>query len=96
MARRWTADLVAAAPGSNYVSPSDSDGNGLGLYRLFGDYNGDGVNNAADFARFRLAYGSMSTDPAYQAFFDADGNGAINAFDFAEFRLRYGSSVFGP
>jgi hypothetical protein len=82
-------------PGGNYVSPADTaGGNGLHLYRLYGDANGDGVVNAFDFSQFRLAYGSGSADSAYLAFLDEDGNGAINAFDFAQFRLRYGSSIF--
>ena len=63
-------------PGGDYVSPADTaGGNGLHLYRLFGDVNGDGVVNAFDFAQFRLAYGSASTDPAYLAYLDEDGNG---------------------
>jgi hypothetical protein len=86
--------LNGGGPNGNYVSPSDTGGNGLKLYRLYGDINGDGVINAFDFSQFRLAYGSSSADLAYMALFDLDGNGAINAFDFAQFRTRYGSSVF--
>jgi hypothetical protein len=81
-------------PGSTYVSPAESaGGNGARLYRLFGDFDGNGVVNAFDFAQFRLAFGSGSTDSTYVPYFDADGNGAINAFDFAKFRIRYGSSI---
>ena len=65
------------------------------LYRIFGDYNVNGVVNAADYAQFRLAYGSSVGDPntQYVDYFDDNADGAINALDFAQFVLRYGSSV---
>jgi hypothetical protein len=92
----WTLDGDGdGVQGGNYVSPADTaGGNGLRLYRLFGDGNGDGAVNALDFGHFRLAYGSSSTDSAYLAFLDEDGSGAINAFDYGQFRLRYGVSIF--
>ena len=47
--------LNGGGPSGNYVSPPDTaGGGGLGLYRLYGDVNGDGVVNAFDFAQFRL------------------------------------------
>jgi uncharacterized repeat protein (TIGR01451 family) len=81
--------------GSNYVSPADtSGGNGLHLFRLFGDVNGDGVVDASDFSQLRMGYGATAGDSNYLAFLDADGSGVINAFDYGLFRRRYGSSVF--
>ncbi len=84
----------------------DGDGNGTGgddftlagttangLFRLFGDVNGDGTTNAADFGQFRPAFGSSTGQPAYLAFLDIDGDGTINAFDFGQFRNRFGASV---
>jgi hypothetical protein len=64
-----------------------------GLYRLYGDANGDGTVNAFDFAQFRGAFGTALGQPAYLSFLDFDGDGIINAFDFARFRTRFGSGV---
>ena len=61
--------------------------------RLFGDFDGNGTVNNADYARFRAAYGSSIGDSAYLALFDYDGNGTINNLDYAQFRTRYGSSL---
>ncbi len=64
-----------------------------GLYRLFGDVDGDGTVNAFDFARFRNAFGFSAGDPDYLDYLDINGNGIINAFDFSQFRIRFGATV---
>ena len=70
-------------PGGNYVFgslPTDH------FFRLFGDYNGDGVVNSADLAQFDLAY----LNPAdYQWYFDFNNDGRTDALDFFQFRARY-------
>ncbi len=84
----------------------DGDGNGTGgddftltgsvangLYRLYGDTNGDATVNAADFGPFRAAFGSSAVQAGYLDYLDFNGDGIINAFDFAQFRLRFGSGV---
>ncbi len=84
----------------------DGDGNGTGgddfaldgsiangLFRLFGDANGDGTNNAFDFGQFRPAFGSSTGQTAYLDFLDFDAGGTINAFDFGQFRNRFGAGV---
>lgn len=64
-----------------------------GLYRLFGDANGDGIVNAADFSRFRPAFGASTGQAAYLAWLDFNGDGVINAFDFGQFGNRFGGAV---
>ena len=64
-----------------------------GLFRLFGDYTGEGVVNAADFGQFRNAFGAATGDSAYLTFFDFNGDGAINAFDLGQFLTVFGASV---
>jgi hypothetical protein len=74
----------------------DGDGNGTpgddytlvgtpanGLFRLFGDADGDGTVNSTDFLAFRLAFLSPS------AAFDFDGSGTVDSSDFLAFRLRF-------
>ena len=71
-------------PGDNYTmigTPAN------GLFRLFGDADGDGNVAANDFILFRLALGGNS------AIFDFDNDGAVAASDFIQFRLRFGGSV---
>jgi subtilisin-like proprotein convertase family protein len=58
------------------------------IFRFFGDSNGDGAITAADFAVFRLDYGSSGA-----SIFDFNFDGQVTAFDFNEFRLRYGAEV---
>jgi hypothetical protein len=58
-----------------------------GLFRLFGDSDGNGTVNAADFLAFRSAFGGVSS------IFDFNNNGSVDASDFLAFRSRFGSSV---
>ena len=62
-----------------------------GLFRLFGDVNGDRAVNGLDFAAFRAAFGSGVGDVNYLVFLDANGDGALNGLDFASFRARFGT-----
>jgi uncharacterized delta-60 repeat protein len=82
-------------PGGDYVSPPDTYlGNGLRLYRLFGDANGDGVVDPVDLNQFRMAFNSISGSPFYLAFLDADHDGVVDAFDLDQFRSRFNVNVF--
>jgi ELWxxDGT repeat protein len=76
-----------AANGIAMVAPAT-----LTFHRLFGDVNGNGNVNAADYNAFRGAFGKRSEDPAYNAAFDFDGDGSINALDYNQFRNRFGKS----
>ncbi len=58
-----------------------------GLFRLFGDENGDGTVAANDFIQFRLSLGGNNP------IFDFDGDNAVAASDFIQFRLRFGGSI---
>jgi hypothetical protein len=78
-------------PGDNYVL-TDSGQPG-GLFRFYGDINGDRFVNGADFALFRSAFGTSLGDPAYNAGFDLNGDGFVNGADFAAFRTNFGLSI---
>jgi len=71
--------------GDDYQSPASGPGR---LHRLFGDNDGDGDVDAADFAAFRGTFGA-----ATNLAFDGDGDGDVDAADFASFRARFGLSV---
>jgi autotransporter-associated beta strand protein len=83
-------------PGSNYVSPADTyQGSGLRLYRLFGDANGDGVDDATDVGQLKSTFNRNNTDPLYLAFLDADNSGSVDAQDIGQFKSRFNTNVFG-
>ncbi len=86
-----------------FAQPLDGDGDGqpggdftTGFHRLFGDVDGDATVNAADFAQFRGAFGTIAGLPGYRDYLDYDGDGAISAFDFGQFRNRFGVTLIGP
>jgi len=58
------------------------------LFRLFGDADGNGAVDAADFAALRSVFG-VATNLA----FDFDGDGDVDALDFGAFRQRFGTGV---
>jgi hypothetical protein len=71
-------------PGDNYTligTPAN------GLFRLYGDANGDGAINAGDFASFGNEFNSPSVA------FDFDGNNTVDAGDFAQFGNRWGVAI---
>jgi len=94
---RYTLTAVAA----QFNSPGlDGDGNGTGgddysligtpangLFRLFGDSDGNGTVNGSDFLAFRLAFLGNSPN------FDFDGDGQVSGTDFLQFRLRFLQTV---
>jgi hypothetical protein len=77
-----TFDSVA---GGNYVLVGSTAP--PGLFRYYGDSNGDGVVNSVDFVAFRTAFG---TGPSI---FDFNNDGQTNSTDFVEFRRVFGTSV---
>jgi photosystem II stability/assembly factor-like uncharacterized protein len=87
--------LNGGGPSGNYVSPTDTQGgNGLHLYRLFGDVTGDGVVDLSDLTAFRNAYNTSIGNLAYLAYLDADNSGTIDLTDLTQFRNRYNASVY--
>lgn len=81
---------------ASHISNLDGDGNGVtgddftlvgtpanGLFRLFGDSNGNGQVGPEDFLAFRIAF--LNPVPA----FDFDNSGTVDAGDFLAFRLNF-------
>jgi hypothetical protein len=72
--------------GDDYVFTDN--GKAGGLYRLYGDANGDRVVDAADLSLFRGMFGATTSDPT----FDWDADGVVNAADLNRFRSNFGVS----
>jgi hypothetical protein len=97
----YTLTVAGALVTDETGQPLDGDGDGraggdyvlspsAGLYRLFGDANGDRTVNVADLTLFRSAFGTAAGGVGFNAAFDFDGDGVINTTDLTEFRSRYG------
>jgi uncharacterized delta-60 repeat protein len=70
-------------PGGNFVF-----GDAQGLFRFFGDINGDRNVDIADFALFSGTYGLNSTQSGFISAFDFNGDGVIDIADFGQFAIR--------
>lgn len=68
-------------PGGNYTF-----GEAQGLFRFFGDINGDRRVDIADYGLFSLSYLNAAN---YVAAFDFNGDGRIDIADYGQFSLRY-------
>jgi hypothetical protein len=64
------------------------------FFRLYGDFNGDGVVNGADFETLEAAFGTQTNSSNW--YLDYDGNGMINGADFGAFAENFGLSMSIP
>ncbi|MEM9824940.1 MAG: GEVED domain-containing protein [Planctomycetota bacterium] len=62
-----------------------------GLFRKYGDANGDDSVNLLDFADFRQTFGRSEGDTGYLPSLDYNGDGTVDLLDFAAFRRTFGS-----
>jgi hypothetical protein len=84
-----------ATAGTDYINPPDTyQGNGLHLYRLFGDVSGDGTVDATDVGQLKSCFNTGIGNPAYQWWLDAQNDGAIDPQDVSYFKARFNTNVF--
>ena len=90
----WTLVIdhtkVASAVGAVAMAADFTQAN---IKRLFGDGNGDGRIDNADFFLLRSTFGLSSGQAGFLAFFDSDGSGTIDNADFFQFRDRFGWTI---
>lgn len=72
------------SPLDNYVLASTGTS---GVFRLFGDSDGNARVDSNDFAAFRMMFGLGGS------IFDFDGDSQTSSTDFAEFRKRFGLMI---
>ena len=65
------------------------------FYRLFGDAQGTGKVNAADYNAFLSSYGLKSGSAGYLGYFADDGSTKIDAADYNAFLGNYGKKLSG-
>jgi hypothetical protein len=66
-------------------------GDAQGLFRMFGDVNGDRQVDGFDFGAFVSTYNVSSSHPSFLGMFDFNGDGIIDGFDFGHFSARFGT-----
>jgi hypothetical protein len=87
---RYTLTALASqisAGGVNMASDY-TFGDAQGLYRFYGDINGDRHVDIADFGLFASSYGSHTGQPGFIVAFDFNGDGVIDIADFGQFAIR--------
>ena len=57
-----------------------------------GDSNGSGLVNVDDWPAFKLAFGKVYPDPAYNPSADYNRDGIINVDDWPDFKLNFGKN----
>jgi beta-propeller repeat-containing protein/dockerin type I repeat protein len=90
---RYTLTALAAQISANgqQMASNYTFNDTQGLYRLFGDVNGDRTVNGFDLGFFRNAFGTQTGDPNYLSYLDINDDGVINGFDLGQFRTRFGT-----
>jgi hypothetical protein len=71
-------------PGDNYTF-----GDGQGLFRFFGDINGDRHVDVADFGLFSSTFNLNAGQTGFLAAFDFNGDGHVDIADFGQFSVRF-------
>jgi hypothetical protein len=75
---------VAATGGGSFADQT------ITFHRLFGDIDGNGAVNSADYFQFKQAFGAASGSSLYNPAFDFDNNGKINSADYFKFKANFG------
>lgn len=81
---------VAAAASGAPLEATGSSPFSTTFHRLFGDIDGNGTVNSADYFKFKTAFGSKTGSSLYNPDFDFDANGATNSSDYFKFKANFG------
>jgi ELWxxDGT repeat protein len=92
---RYTLTVLASqvSAGGQQMTGNYSFGETQGLFRMFGDVNGDRNVNGLDLGFFRNSFGTQVGDQNYLSYLDFNGDGVINGFDLGQFRTRFGTML---
>ncbi len=82
------------------AEPLDGNGDGVpggdyrtGVYRYFGDANGDRTVDALDLFTFAGGFGKRRGDAGYLDYLDRNGDGALDALDLFAFAGNFGKTL---
>jgi hypothetical protein len=82
------ANRISNANGALNGGSNFTFGDAQGLFRMFGDVNGDRQVDGPDFGAFSATYNLTSQHSAFQSHFDVNGDGVVDGFDFGQFSGR--------
>jgi probable HAF family extracellular repeat protein len=87
---RYTLTALASQISANgqQMTSNYTFGDAQGLFRFFGDINGDRHVDIADFAIFSNSFNSSTGQTSYLAYLDFNGDGHIDIADFGQFSIR--------
>lgn len=85
---RYTLTALASQISANgqQMTGNYTFGEAEGLFRFFGDINGDRHVDIADYGLFSVSYLNQAN---YNAAFDFNGDGHVDILDYGQFGLRY-------
>ena len=86
------ANQISNAAGQLNNGTNYTFGDAQGLFRFFGDANGDRHVDIQDFGLFSSTFNLHSTDTGFLAYLDWNGDGTIDIADFGQFSIR----IFTP
>jgi hypothetical protein len=87
---RYTLTALASQISANgqQMASNYTFGEAQGLFRFFGDINGDRSVDIGDFGLFSSTFGLSSTQTGFIGAFDFNGDGVIDIADFGQFSIR--------
>jgi uncharacterized membrane protein len=87
---RYTLTALAAqiSAGGQHMTSNYTFGDAQGLFRFYGDYNGDRHVDVADFGLFSSTFNLSTGQTGFLAAFDFNNDGHVDIADFGQFSLR--------
>lgn len=91
-----TSALITNVEGVGYDGNADGLPGPSGVFsfhRWYGDADGDGDVDNADFNILRSQFGSNAGEPGFKYWLDFDGDGSISVLDLNQFRVWFGTNI---
>jgi probable HAF family extracellular repeat protein len=87
---RYTLTALASqiSAGGQHMTSNYTFGDAQGLFRFFGDINGDRHVDIADFGLFSSTFNLSTGQTGFISAFDSNNDGHIDIADFGQFSLR--------
>lgn len=92
---RYTLTVLASQVSANgqQMAGNHTFGDAQGLFRFFGDANGDRRIDGLDFGVFVGTYGLLPTQAGFLTYLDFNGDGRIDGLDFGQVAARFNRNL---
>jgi subtilase family serine protease len=88
---RYTLKALAANISAGSFQLSGDYTFSQGLFRIFGDSNGDATVDVADLTPLSSTFGLVTGQNGYLPYFDQNGDGTVDVADLNQFTTRFGT-----